>query len=530
MATIYSASVDRDDVNTALASASSGDTVVIPAGTSNWSNGIDLTIPAGVILLGAGTSSDGGGDLTVVQDNYASGSPLFSLTLAATGFFRISGITFRSGTGSIKDAGTIRFNGPGFMRMDHCHLVATSAANYKMAYFGTGVFGVIDSCVIDLVGTRALYIYNGRVDFQGNYEWSQPTGFGSNEYLFIEDCIINGSDATTQTRVLDGNNGAKYVVRFNDLVNSCLNEQHATGHSNDDRGSRSMEIYCNAATSTIAGVEPNNVGVDMQGGTALVWKNSFNNTYKILYKFDVIRKNDSTYSQSVTPTGWGYAGTAFNGMGSNWDGGTFNGTSSVDGYPCVDQPGRGQGDLISGSFPSKVNSISGTIRWPNQTLEPIYIWGNVGAIVSGWGGNTIADQSGGRVVVNRDYYYDSVAGAQVSLTSPFNGTAGMGWGTLVNRPVTCTPGVAYFATDQGAWNTSESNAHGVQLNGASGVLYKCVTANVWELYYQPYTYPHPLRGVIPPTQDPPNQNPPPVITPPTGTYAVPQNVTILIAP
>jgi hypothetical protein len=65
----------------------------------------------------------------------------------------------------------------------------------------------------------------------------------------------------------------------------------------------------------------------------------------------------------------------------------------------------------------------------------------------------------------------------------FNGTSGIGTGTLANRPVTCTPGVAYWATNQGTWNTQ----------GNDGVLYKCISTNAWVKYYEPYTYPHPMQ-------------------------------------
>ena len=82
----------------------------------------------------------------------------------------------------------------------------------------------------------------------------------------------------------------------------------------------------------------------------------FTRTFTI---FKVTRKNNGTYNQQPTPNGWGYAGTEFNGTGSNWDGGTALGTDTTKGYPCLDQPGRGQGDLITGLFPNKVNSTTG---------------------------------------------------------------------------------------------------------------------------------------------------------------------------
>jgi hypothetical protein len=75
----------------------------------------------------------------------------------------------------------------------------------------------------------------------------------------------------------------------------------------------------------------------------------------------------------------------------------------------------------------------------------------------------------------------------------FNGTTGVGLGTLANKPTTCTIGVGYWATNQ-----STSNLSGlVGANPAtplSGTFYKCTSTNTWTSYYSPYTYPHPLRA------------------------------------
>ena len=131
-ATISADSFQATDVQKALNLARAGDTVIIPAGSANWTQGVSWNAPANVTLKGAGTSDTGGGDQTVITDNYASGNPLLNFRVGSTGVFRMTGITVRSGSGSIKDGGTINIGGPGNVRIDHCHFIATSAANYKI--------------------------------------------------------------------------------------------------------------------------------------------------------------------------------------------------------------------------------------------------------------------------------------------------------------------------------------------------------------------------------------------------------------
>src|ERR1700693_274413 len=491
----YSTDGSNTSVQLAINLAASGDTVTIPSGTFSWTSGVSWTAPANVTLQGAGTSATGGGDQTVITDNIASSSRVISIGVNPTGCFRMTGITVQSGSGTIKDNGTVTIGGGGNVRIDHCHFIASSTANYKIVNIGAGTRGVLDHCILDLTGMNAIYFANGRQgvgDGKANYEWTQPTAFGSSDFFFIEDNIINGNvgGGAYSTRIWDGWTGSKVVVRFNNVSQACLNEVHATGHAGDDRGVRAIEDYGNLVTSSLAH-DPNYDMADLASGCGLVWGNSANQVYKNMYLFNVTRKNNATYVQNPIPLSWGYAGTAFNGTGSNWDGGTATKSDKTLGYACLDQPGRGQGDLLTGVFPAKITTTTGTIHWPNQALEPIYIWNNTGTIVSGWGGATYSNDSGGRVVADRDYYAQA-SGIQTSSSSPFNGTSGTGWGTIANRPTTCTPGVAYFATDQGAWNTSASNPYGVQQNGASGVLDKCTAPNTWTLYYTPYTYPHPL--------------------------------------
>lgn len=134
----------------------------------------------------------------------------------------------------------------------------------------------------------------------------------------------------------------------------------------------------------------------------------------------------------------------------NNGGGTLTLWEEDTGYPAQDQIGRGM----------------------NQTLDPAYIWLKPSNLPL-----AIDQASANQIVADRDYYLE---------TASFNGTSGVGVGTRANRPATCTPAVAYWATDEGEWWAANA--------GADGRLYKCIAANTWALHYTPFTYPHPLQS------------------------------------
>ena len=108
----------------------------------------------------------------------------------------------------------------------------------------------------------------------------------------------------------------------------------------------------------------------------------------------------------------------------------------------------------------------------------------------------------------------------------FNGTSGVGCGTLANRPSSCVKGAGYWvpnATDDPNASSCTNLTGFVGANPAysrPGTLYKCTSANTWTAWYTPFTYPHPLRsGSIATTTTPP---PPPA---PVTTVAEPTTTT-----
>ena len=176
-------------------------------------------------------------------------------------------------------------------------------------------------------------------------------------------------------------------------------------------------------------------------------------------------------------------------------------------FICLDQPSRSGGTLLSGATPTPAG-------WSNinELLDPAYEWDDAGTHPNF--GNAY-NPNGTLLITNRDWYTDNSGGTphvQTSPTSPFTGTSGMGFGTLANRPTSCTAGVGYWATDQGSWNQSTNTYAG---GYSQGQLYVCKTSssgavdvnrnstacsaqlsggNYWCDYYTPYTYPHPLNS------------------------------------
>jgi hypothetical protein len=162
---------------------------------------------------------------------------------------------------------------------------------------------------------------------------------------------------------------------------------------------------------------------------------------------------------------------------------------------CIDQAGgRGASPVLYNNSDPATPASSST-----EAVSPMYAWLNTYTKLPSFGTSQIT--TGGttnRVIALRDWYAENLnQAAQSSTTFPFDGTkttvcptglstaaCGIGHGTLANRPATCTTGVSYWATDQGNWNQSDS--------GGPGELFVCTATDTWNLYYTPYTYPHPL--------------------------------------
>jgi glucuronoarabinoxylan endo-1,4-beta-xylanase len=485
--TINALSCSQSDVQAAFNLVTASTLVVnIPAcpGGATWlpTATATLNIPSGssTLTLQGQTSCTGSGnpalnnlactDSTVIIDGSSGPSggdpPILALNTTAGGKFRMTGMTFQGSGATQTFNGAITVNGGSTqVRVDHNDFKNLNQLTLSM---GSGLQGVVDHNIMSQASPSIVARIVGSTsgDFGGNIPWSQPTNLGQANFMYFEDNkLVGGSN--------DCDRGGRFVFRYNTFLAQSGTAQfqltHPTGEPGGAiRGCRAWEVYGNNFNAN--GLSIFSVWF-LSAGTGTTWGNTVTGAVSNFFSFISERTNNTTYSQVATPNGWGYCGTAFNGTGSAWDQNSVTST----GYRCLDNPGTGQSDLLTpnGNFPSL-----SPIQWPHQASEPIYEWQDTYTP-----GNFVNNPHPTIIANNSDYYLWCNAASPTGCTS-FDGTVGVGAGTLAARPSTCTPGTAYFATDQGDWNHS-----GI---GGQGQLYKCVPGLPWTLFYTPYTYPHPL--------------------------------------
>jgi hypothetical protein len=476
------------------AAAADGDIISIPAGNCTWtgSQQINVTFNKSVTIQGAGAvsattggASTTGTDQTIILNNTTSGT-LFNITTTAGKSFRFTGMALtENGSSPFTSNGILFLSGQSTaVRVDHNHFNLVIEGTSTSLYVGGIVQGVADHNFFDdpngLAVTFDIGFHNG-VGWNGTSgsnsfgSFADTEHWGSSEFFFVEDSQFSNGGVT------DAHDGARFVFRHNTVTGSGGSSQQMYTHGltpDPVAAVRAVEIYDN--TFSQAGNQ-SNPPYSFNSGSLLFWGNSvtggYQNAVLIGYPFRTTAGGGGNYNYTGN---WGYCGTAAGGP-TNWDG-----NLNSSGYPCLMQPGRGAGQLLTGSsFPGIVSSVTGNVAWPHQVLSPAYIWNNTYTPQYYTSSPLVGNNTGGSgasiTTDNVDYYQQFG-----SLAEPgtFNGTAGIGQGLLSARPSTCTagtdpmtsgsaPGVGYWATD-------------------TNTLYVCNPTNTWTVYYTPYTYPHPL--------------------------------------
>src|SRR5438874_10292715 len=193
-------------------------------------------------------------DITTILDsvsiNSITGSAIvINTTLVPGQAFRVSGLTVKSGTRTAKPISGAVINAQGTCfayRIDHIHF---DQPYDKGIHIGGWTYGVIDHCLFDTRGGGFGSIlvqhtnWGGGQNNFGDGSWTEPAYFGSEKFIFIEDCTFN-NHGTEQTNGIDCYAGGRYVARHN-TFNNCLPLNHGTESPGRLRVSRSIEIYNN---------------------------------------------------------------------------------------------------------------------------------------------------------------------------------------------------------------------------------------------------------------------------------------------
>jgi hypothetical protein len=282
-----------------------------------------LNLPKGIgnlSILGAGNLNVmGGGDVTTIIDDFQDGNDaLWAIGEADTNrsrVIRIAGLTFRRGTGALKNGGFIRIAGLSQYRVDHNTFDTSGASMAVMyVYYATGIFdhNIANKFIsVHFAGTL------GALDANGDQGWTEPTNFGGSNFFFIEDNQMGPLGGFSGTgSITDCTHAGRVVVRYN-TANDTM--QHGTyGGTYSARGCRAVEIYGN--TFNGGWQRP----IELKSGSALIWGNTRTQPaggqyWGFITAHQPRRDNSSSAWNYPLPAGWGYCGTSFSGRGSNWD-------------------------------------------------------------------------------------------------------------------------------------------------------------------------------------------------------------------
>jgi hypothetical protein len=267
---INAASCQFSDVSNAVAQASAGDTVQLPAGTATWSQTLTLN---GVSLIGAGTNAT----ILIDEENRSAASPQMIVLNAVAGTLsEISKIQLQGGVTntSVNYYGAIAANGiPGSSwRIDNNFFNGLYAKN--ITTYGNSMSVIDHNAFFEKSISIECNSYV-QSDGQGDQSWHLPATYGlnSSNVLYVENNFFtNLQPYVASVGACDGEGGGRIVFRYNTVWNDCFNN-HGTESGGRVRSARSFEIYGNTFTA-VAPLAPIYAAMMIRGGSGVIFSNA----------------------------------------------------------------------------------------------------------------------------------------------------------------------------------------------------------------------------------------------------------------
>ncbi|OPY15878.1 MAG: hypothetical protein A4E69_00380 [Syntrophus sp. PtaB.Bin138] len=389
-ATINASSCSQADVQAAVNASSTGDTVVVPAGSCTWASAVSIPTTKKITLQGAGM------DATIITKQTLDPPNWVALSLNQSGS-RVTGVQFIDGS--------IVVYGTGW-RIDHCKFYRANEAGQGVIAWGTSSnsppAGLVDHCYFH----NSKAVVGGWAGLKAHGIWAKPLDLGSANAVYVED---NTYVRTVFGNVMDANYGGRYVFRYNNVTDGTIEAHSVQGNH---RATRSWEIYNNTFNQKNRALW---APFFLRGGTGVVFNNIVTGKWTAPgIALDNVRSNPNGTADYGTDPGY-CTGT------SKWDGNV----SGLSGYGCRDQIGRSTDQwLWTDSSP-----------YPPQQLDPAYAWNNkfgtsdVVFFVHNWSTlQTVHIKEG------RDYFNNTVRPGYVPYTYPH--PLALAWGTDVGTTTT----------------------------------------------------------------------------------------------
>jgi hypothetical protein len=282
--------------------------------------------------------------------------------------FRISGMTLQGGDPNF----VVRINSADTSaatkgwRIDN---VRFNYNGYGTVFLITGItWGLIDHSVFDGTGYQIASIFgylnsegSGTSRLSGDGYWNRPLALGTDEAVYFEDISVNFRG--NSPHVFDLQFGGSAVLRHSTIRHNYFITHSARGNS---RGGMKYEVYNN----TFIGDGFYRVA-QLRSGTGVIFNNSISGYGNNNFDIDNQRSSGESGCSAVSsPLG------ACNGSSS------YDGNSESNGWPCLDQIGRG------GGAPKAQPSV------------PLYTWNNGSSVAQI---NGACQSSGSWVRASRDY-------------------------------------------------------------------------------------------------------------------------------